>query len=444
MPAARRARFPSTRTGLRAPRGRPDRARAAILTRSRPRSPASRCTSCRERRRGRSRSPIIPLAADAGFATSDPVDAAMFVDARCESSTPSPMQRSPSRCARRRRCGGRRRRSRCRPPMIRRSRRRRSTTRRTTRSRRATSAKALELADAVAQAPPHGARTTSSRAQALQRLGSRSTRRSRRRLGREARARVPRRSTTLRGRILWAARRLAMARTRRTTKFLELEPDTSRARRRSSRRIDRAAVMRVLGLESSCDETAAAIVDDGRVVRADVVASQNEVHARYGGVVPELASRAHILNVVPVVQAALDRAGCTLDDDRRHRGDQRAGARRRAARRPADREGARVGDRQAARRRAPPRGPPVARSISSPSPPPMPHLALIVSGGHTSLVRVDGARRRRRARRDARRRGGRGVRQGREAARARLSRRRRDRSPRADRRSDRRSRSRGR
>ena len=69
---------------------------------------------------------------------------------------------------------------------------------------------------------------------------------------------------------------------------------------------------RVLGLESSCDETAAAIVDDGRIVLSDVVASQNEVHERYGGVVPELASRAHILNVVPVVQGALERAGCTL------------------------------------------------------------------------------------------------------------------------------------
>ena len=72
--------------------------------------------------------------------------------------------------------------------------------------------------------------------------------------------------------------------------------------------------MRVLGLESSCDETAAAIVDDGTIVRSDVVASQHEVHARYGGVVPELASRAHVVNVVPVVQAALDRAGCTLAD----------------------------------------------------------------------------------------------------------------------------------
>src|SRR5262249_47251229 len=76
----------------------------------------------------------------------------------------------------------------------------------------------------------------------------------------------------------------------------------------------RAAVMRGLGLESSCDETAAAVVEDGRTVRSDVVASQNEVHARYGGVVPELASRAHILNVVPVVQAALERAGMALDD----------------------------------------------------------------------------------------------------------------------------------
>src|SRR5216110_1258420 len=72
--------------------------------------------------------------------------------------------------------------------------------------------------------------------------------------------------------------------------------------------------MRVLGLESSCDETAAAIVDDGTLVRSDVVASQNEVHARYGGVVPELASRAHILNVVPVLQAALERAGVALDE----------------------------------------------------------------------------------------------------------------------------------
>src|SRR5262245_42794421 len=63
--------------------------------------------------------------------------------------------------------------------------------------------------------------------------------------------------------------------------------------------------MRVLGIESSCDETAAAVVDsDGRVL-SDVVASQIALHAPYGGVVPELASRAHLTNVVPVIQRAV-------------------------------------------------------------------------------------------------------------------------------------------
>src|SRR5678816_940038 len=71
--------------------------------------------------------------------------------------------------------------------------------------------------------------------------------------------------------------------------------------------------MLVLGLESSCDETAAAVVEDGRRVLSEVVASQTEVHAPYGGVVPELASRAHLVNVVPVLRAALDRAGVGLD-----------------------------------------------------------------------------------------------------------------------------------
>ena len=71
--------------------------------------------------------------------------------------------------------------------------------------------------------------------------------------------------------------------------------------------------MLVLGLESSCDETAAAVVEDGTRVLADVVASQDEVHAPYGGVVPELASRAHVVNVIPVLRGALDRAGVSLD-----------------------------------------------------------------------------------------------------------------------------------
>jgi N6-L-threonylcarbamoyladenine synthase len=52
--------------------------------------------------------------------------------------------------------------------------------------------------------------------------------------------------------------------------------------------------VRILAIETSCDETAAAVVDDGRVVRSSVVASQADLHARYGGVVPESPSRAHV------------------------------------------------------------------------------------------------------------------------------------------------------
>jgi N6-L-threonylcarbamoyladenine synthase len=70
----------------------------------------------------------------------------------------------------------------------------------------------------------------------------------------------------------------------------------------------------ILGLETSCDETAAALVTrDGRV-RANIVASQAELHARYGGVVPEVASRRHLELVAPVVEEALREAGATLDD----------------------------------------------------------------------------------------------------------------------------------
>ena len=67
--------------------------------------------------------------------------------------------------------------------------------------------------------------------------------------------------------------------------------------------------MKVLGIESSCDETAAAVVDEHGRVYADVVASQIAVHAPYGGVVPELASRAHVTNVIPVIEQALAQVG---------------------------------------------------------------------------------------------------------------------------------------
>jgi N6-L-threonylcarbamoyladenine synthase len=71
--------------------------------------------------------------------------------------------------------------------------------------------------------------------------------------------------------------------------------------------------MLILGLESTCDETAAAIVEDGRRVLSNVVASQAELHAKYRGVVPEIASRAHIENLLPVLRESLDRGGVSLD-----------------------------------------------------------------------------------------------------------------------------------
>ena len=72
--------------------------------------------------------------------------------------------------------------------------------------------------------------------------------------------------------------------------------------------------MIVLGIETSCDETAAAVVDGGRKILSSVVASQDAIHGPYGGVVPELASRRHLEVIVPVVTEALSRAGMPLDD----------------------------------------------------------------------------------------------------------------------------------
>ena len=70
----------------------------------------------------------------------------------------------------------------------------------------------------------------------------------------------------------------------------------------------------ILGLETSCDETAAALVTDAGEIRANIVSSQAELHARYGGVVPEIASRRHLELVAPVVREALGEAGATLGD----------------------------------------------------------------------------------------------------------------------------------
>ncbi len=72
--------------------------------------------------------------------------------------------------------------------------------------------------------------------------------------------------------------------------------------------------MKILGIETSCDETSAAVVEDGRRVLSNVVSSQIAAHAPYGGVVPEIASRQHLVNLRPVVDRALTDAGAGLDD----------------------------------------------------------------------------------------------------------------------------------
>jgi N6-L-threonylcarbamoyladenine synthase len=70
----------------------------------------------------------------------------------------------------------------------------------------------------------------------------------------------------------------------------------------------------ILGIETSCDETSAAVVTDGREVRSNVIASQADMHARYGGVIPELASRQHVERLLPVIEESLEEAGLSYDD----------------------------------------------------------------------------------------------------------------------------------
>ena len=72
--------------------------------------------------------------------------------------------------------------------------------------------------------------------------------------------------------------------------------------------------MKILGIETSCDETAAAVIEDGRLVRSNIVASQIEMHATYGGIVPEIASRQHMKTIIPVVEDALHQAGVGLQE----------------------------------------------------------------------------------------------------------------------------------
>ncbi len=146
--------------------------------------------------------------------------------------------------------------------------------------------------------------------------------------------------------------------------------------------------MRVLGLESSCDETAAAVVEGGSRALSDVVASQVEVHARYGGVVPELASRAHVVHILPVIEEALASASLDFDDLDGIAVTQGPGL-----------VGALLVAVQAAKAIAYARDIPLvgvhhleghlSAVYLEPDPPPFPHLSLVVSGGHTSLIRVE-------------------------------------------------------
>jgi len=72
--------------------------------------------------------------------------------------------------------------------------------------------------------------------------------------------------------------------------------------------------MKILGIETSCDETAAAVVEDGSRILSNKIASQVEIHARYGGIVPEVASRQHILSIIPIVEQAMAEAEVNWSD----------------------------------------------------------------------------------------------------------------------------------
>jgi tRNA N6-adenosine threonylcarbamoyltransferase len=143
----------------------------------------------------------------------------------------------------------------------------------------------------------------------------------------------------------------------------------------------------ILGLETSCDETAAAVVTDDGEICSNIVASQAELHARYGGVVPEVASRRHLELVSPVVRGALDRAGTTL-----------AGVEKIAVTQGPGLVGALLVGLAAAKGIAWGRGLPlvgvdhlhghVSSLYLQPEPLDPPFLCLLASGGHTLLLDV--------------------------------------------------------
>ena len=105
------------------------------------------------------------------------------------------------------------------------------------------------------------------------------------------------------------ARDLSLAIGARSAMALPSTPSSARPFRHSWPVEDRPRnPMRILGIETSCDETAAAVIEDGRHILSNVVASQADLHAQYGGIVPEVASRQHLITIVPVVRQALEDA----------------------------------------------------------------------------------------------------------------------------------------
>jgi N6-L-threonylcarbamoyladenine synthase len=145
--------------------------------------------------------------------------------------------------------------------------------------------------------------------------------------------------------------------------------------------------MNILAIETSCDETAAAVVEDGRAIRSNVISSQAAVHSPYGGVVPELASRHHIENIVPVVAKAMEDAGLNYTNLDAIAVTQGPGL-----------VGCLLVGVQCAKGIALVHGKPlvpvhhIAGHIEAPflvhPEVPLPALALVVSGGHTSLFEI--------------------------------------------------------
>jgi len=148
-------------------------------------------------------------------------------------------------------------------------------------------------------------------------------------------------------------------------------------------------MVKVLGIETSCDETAAAVVEGGKHILSSIVASQVELHARYGGIVPEVASRQHILTILPVVERALGEAGVGLE-----------GVEAIAVTSGPGLPGSLLVGMSLAKALALARRLPLvgvnhleAHLYSlwlAGNPPPLPALALLVSGGHTELVLMRG------------------------------------------------------